>query len=220
MGGDGGSIPGRTDLVRTSGYTFARNLGGMGYSPNTQMRAADEHMSSSEIKELRWQTCSLTQAPLSLPIVACRLGLLYNKEAVIKYILAKKAVVSMQHTKNLKDFKDVKFMVDPSTKRFICPLTRTEFGATNRGILIWKCGCCVSEKAFKELIKHKVSQRTTFCPNCNEEFTYHPQFFEGPSHIADPLSHDLVLLVPDSSEEGYLRAKLITKVKTTKAAAA
>lgn len=51
------------------------------------------------------------QAPLSLPIVACRLGLLYNKEAVIKYILAKKAVVSMQHTKNLKDFKDVKFMV-------------------------------------------------------------------------------------------------------------
>lgn len=35
MGGDGGSIPGRADLVRVKGYGFKRNLGGLGYDANT-----------------------------------------------------------------------------------------------------------------------------------------------------------------------------------------
>jgi hypothetical protein len=37
MGGDGGSIPKRADVVRTSGYRFIRNLGGLGYLPNSQV---------------------------------------------------------------------------------------------------------------------------------------------------------------------------------------
>ncbi|ORM39450.1 Protein RTF2 -like protein [Babesia sp. Xinjiang] len=213
MGGDGGSIPGRIDLVRTSGYTFVRNLGGMGYSPNTQMKAADEHLTSAQIRDLRWSTCSLSQEPLSRPIMACRVGLLYNKESVIKYILAKKPLVSMQHTKNLKDFKEVKFQVDPDSRRFVCPITRTEFCAANRGVLVWKCGCCVSEKAFKELMKSQTSQGEASCPNCNAPFVYNPQAFDLQSTTLDPMSHDMVMLVPDHSEEGYLRAKLMKKGK-------
>ncbi|GFE54225.1 replication termination factor 2 [Babesia ovis] len=215
MGGDGGSIPGRIDLVRTSGYTFVRNLGGMGYSPNTQMKTADEHLTTAQIKDLRWKTCSLSQEPLSRPIMACRVGLLYNKEAVIKYMLAKKPLVTMQHTKNLKDFKEVNFGVD-TTRSFICPITYTEFCGANRAVLIWKCGCCISEKAFKELMKCQTSQGEAVCPNCNATFMYNPRAFDLQSTTVDPVSHDIVLLVPDQSEEGYIRAKLATKVKTTR----
>ncbi|EDO07408.1 Rtf2 RING-finger family protein [Babesia bovis T2Bo] len=213
MGGDGGSIPGRIDLVRTTGYTFVRNLGGMGYSPNTQMKAADEHLTNAQIKDLRWKVCSLSQEPLSRPIMVCRLGLLYNKEAVIKYILSKKNVVSMQHIKNMKDFKEVDLEVDKSSQRFLCPITLTEFCGVNRGVLIWTCGCCISEKAFKELMKSQISQKNTLCPSCNSPFIYSPHAFDLQSTAVDPLSHDMVLLVPDQIEEGYLRAKIAKKSK-------
>ncbi|GBE60293.1 replication termination factor 2 [Babesia ovata] len=188
----------------------------MGYSPNTQIKAADEHLTSAQIKDLRWKTCSLSQQPLSQPIVACRIGLLYNKESIIEYILAKKPLVSMQHTKGLKDFKEVKFKVDNATRRFVCPLTCTEFTGSNRGVLIWKCGCCISEKAFKELMKGYKSQTDAQCPACNTAFTYNPQVFEPQCTTLDPLSHDVVVIVPDTLEENYLRAKLMKRTKTTK----
>ncbi|UKK00542.2 hypothetical protein MACK_000616 [Theileria orientalis] len=205
MGGDGGSIPSRIDLVKTSGYMFSRNLGGMGYLPNTQCRTVDEHLSSNQLKQLRWTTCALSQEPLSSPIVSCKLGLLYNKEAVLRYILSKKPRASFEHLKGLKDIKDVKFMVDKDTNRFICPILRTELSATSRGVLIWKCGCCVSEKAFKKFIN--TSSNEGICPNCNCNFTFNPQVFNKSQNL--PFNSDLVFLVPDLAEEGVLRTKLL-----------
>ncbi|XP_954113.1 uncharacterized protein TA02855 [Theileria annulata] len=205
MGGDGGSIPSRIDLVRTSGYAFSRNLGGMGYLPNTQCRAGDEHLSSNQMKELRWKTCALSQEPLAPPIVSCKLGLLYNKEAVLKYILSKKPKPSFEHLKGLRDIKDVEFMVDKVTQRFLCPILRTELSASNRGVLIWKCGCCVSEKAFKQFMKNDSTEG--LCPNCNSSFKYNPEVFNKSQTL--PFSSDLVFLVPDLNEEGLLRTKLL-----------
>lgn len=146
-----------------------------------------------------------------MPIMACRAGLLYNKEAVIKYILSKKPLQSMQHTKGLKDFKELKLQFDSRSRRFICPLMRTELGGSNRGVLIWKCGCCISEKAFKELMKEHTSGEVACCPNCNKEFTYNPLAFDFQAPNVDPLAHDIVVLVPDFTEEGYLRAKLMKR---------
>lgn len=61
MGGDGGSFAGRVDVVRTKGYKFMRNLGGMGYTPNQQVRETDERLSKNESRELQNSTCALSE---------------------------------------------------------------------------------------------------------------------------------------------------------------
>lgn len=61
MGGDGGSIPRRVDLVKTNGYRYARNLGGMGYSPNLQIKKSLDKLSPREISQIRWKQCALSQ---------------------------------------------------------------------------------------------------------------------------------------------------------------
>lgn len=37
----------------------------------------------------RWSTCALSGQPLAAPVVACYLGRLYNKAAVLEWLLAK-----------------------------------------------------------------------------------------------------------------------------------
>lgn len=61
MGGDGGSFSGRAEMVRTKGYKFLRNLGGMGYTPNTQIRAGDERLGKNENRDLRTSACALSE---------------------------------------------------------------------------------------------------------------------------------------------------------------
>ncbi len=57
----------------------------------------------------QWQHCHLTQEPLSRPVVACQLGRLYNKEAVIRKLLDRKSGTAedngpdgVEHIKSLK----------------------------------------------------------------------------------------------------------------------
>ncbi|EKX73753.1 conserved hypothetical protein [Theileria equi strain WA] len=214
MGGDGGSIPSRVDLVRTSGYKFTRNIGGMGYLPNTQSRVTNEHLTSNKIKELRWSICALSQEPLSIPIVACKLGLLYNKKSVIEYILSKKPKSSFEHIKGLKDVKDVKFIISKDNGRFICPILRSEFSGSNRGVFIRKCGCCISEKAFKQFLKDSNTEENG-CPNCGSIFRYNKALSQDqPQNTI--LDSDIVLLVPDLNEESLLRANLLSQSKASK----
>lgn len=61
MGGDGGSFSGRAEMVRTKGFKFLRNLGGMGYTPNTQIRAGDERLSKNENRDLQTSACALSE---------------------------------------------------------------------------------------------------------------------------------------------------------------
>lgn len=62
MGGDGGSIPGRRDLVR-------------------ERKRAE--MSEKELElHIKWRMCQLTQERLKEPIVVDERGRLYSKEAV------------------------------------------------------------------------------------------------------------------------------------------
>lgn len=65
MGGDGGSIPKRGDVVKTKGYGFKRNLGGMGYMPNVQVKLTSEESSKKLIMHERWTKCHLTNVSLS-----------------------------------------------------------------------------------------------------------------------------------------------------------
>lgn len=65
MGGDGGSIPKRADVVKTKGYGFKRNLGGMGYMPNAQVKLTNEENSTKLKMHERWTKCYLTNVSLS-----------------------------------------------------------------------------------------------------------------------------------------------------------
>ena len=52
----------------------------------------------------KWQHCFLTQEPLGKHIVACQLGRVYNKEAVIERLLDKTQLMprSAAHIKSIK----------------------------------------------------------------------------------------------------------------------
>jgi Rtf2 RING-finger len=69
MGADGGSIPKRCELVRQAKQ-----------SPNLFKNSRFD----------KWRQCALSQATLAEPIVADRLGRLYNKDAIIQALLKRK----------------------------------------------------------------------------------------------------------------------------------
>jgi len=51
----------------------------------------------------RWKHCSITQEPLQTPIVACGLGRLYSKDAVIEALLDRANMPeTAQHISSLK----------------------------------------------------------------------------------------------------------------------
>lgn len=110
MGGDGGCVPQRADMVKTVGYGFAYNLGGQGYLANTIIRISDDKVGSREARRIWMSTCRLTNEPLKEPVVCDRLGSLFNKEAILTMMMTKRAVVveRFPHISKLKDLKDVK----------------------------------------------------------------------------------------------------------------
>ena len=228
MGGDGGSIPGRADMIRTKGMKFVRNLGGMGYTPNTQVRAGDEKYDTTTERRLRWGTCAVSQEKLSPPVVACRLGQLYNKEALLKRLLDKTLPPNAEHIRGSRDFRDVDGEWNSSTGRLVCPITRVDMDGNAKGVLVWKCGHVLSDKALKqfggsESKNHNHSSNNTRegeskqqeddskkCPICGVVYT----------------DEDLVCLVPTEDELKANRQKMDAiraknpKTKKAKAAAA
>ncbi|XP_071481611.1 replication termination factor 2-like [Diadema antillarum] len=160
MGGDGGSIPGRQDLVRT----------------RRKPERADHNME----RVAKWHHCAITQEKLRQPIVSCELGRLYNKEAVLEYLLDKSKCDSAQHIKSLKDIRQLNLTdnpaykgekgdkgdsyVDRHTAPYICPVTGLEMNGKYRFCFMWNCGCVMSEKAFKEV-------KSDICHKCGQPFS-------------------------------------------------
>lgn len=70
MGCDGGSIPKRSELVKTKKQTA------------DQPSVDPETAASAE-----WEYCALSRQLLSAPVVSCVLGKLYNKDAIYEYLL-------------------------------------------------------------------------------------------------------------------------------------
>ncbi|KAJ2965233.1 hypothetical protein NUW54_g14187 [Trametes sanguinea] len=67
MGNDGGSIPDRRDLVRT--------------------KAKAEQADKANQLRAMWFFCALSKRPLQEPIVSCALGKLYNKDALLEFLI-------------------------------------------------------------------------------------------------------------------------------------
>eukprot|EP00922_Rhytidocystis_sp_ex-Travisia-forbesii_P025899 GHVS01037988.1.p1 GENE.GHVS01037988.1~~GHVS01037988.1.p1 ORF type:complete len:225 (+),score=35.33 GHVS01037988.1:167-841(+) len=195
MGGDGGSIPSRGDVVRTKGYKFARNLGGMGYVPNTQVRAGDDKMGKNEERTVRWTTCVISQDRLRLPIVACRLGQLYNKEVLLQCLLEKQLPPHAAHIKSLKHSCKTLNVTLNSNGSMVCPVTLVELEGGIRGNFNWNCGCVLADRAMTNLPqKHDQHEQSTLkCLNCGTPYT-----------SAD----DIIPLVPDDDQLIQLKEKL------------
>ncbi|EAU93478.2 hypothetical protein CC1G_12072 [Coprinopsis cinerea okayama7 len=137
MGNDGGSIPDRRDLVKT--------------------KAKAEQVDKASQTKARWFYCALSKEP----IVSCALGKLYNKDAVIEYLLDKSSYGDGEeicgHIRSLKDVKQLKLTPNaaPSTSddtdraAFVCPLNLKEMNGSQPFVYISTCGCAFSQAGLR-----------------------------------------------------------------------
>lgn len=159
MGCDGGTIPKRDELVRT--------------------QKKPEQVDRDAETVAKWRYCAISQEELKLPIVSCELGKLYNKDAVIEYLLDKSSTNEVaRHIRNLKDIMELKLTPNPSYKKsvadkgdeyvdrqaaeFICPVTGLEMNGKYKFCYIQKCGCVMSDRSLKEIksdVCHKCGQK-------------------------------------------------------------
>ncbi|XP_059415622.1 replication termination factor 2-like isoform X2 [Carassius carassius] len=164
MGCDGGTIPKRHELVKGP-------------------KKVEKVDKTAELAA-KWRYCALSQEKLKRPIVACELGRLYNKDAIIEYLLDKSAerpnseVVA--HIRSIKDVKELNLTDNPAWKgerrnikgdcyedmhcsMFICPVVGLEMNGKHKFLYLQTCGCVFSERALKEVkteICHKKSKKS------------------------------------------------------------
>jgi len=154
----------------------------------------------------------MSKEPLKLPVVTCALGLLYNKEIIIKNLIDKTIPPALKHIRSLKDVIDVNFKLNPhynpkgekghdsvnitdweEESPFICPITNIEVGGNHRFSVLLTCGCAFSERALREC-------PSEVCLVCNKPFT----------------SNDILHLNPEEEELKELKLKLKEKRKLEK----
>ena len=134
MGNDGGSIAKRRDLARSKKKT--------------------KRLDKAARCAIKASICCVSAEPLQKPIVACRLGRLFSKEAVLEAMVEKsKKMREFRYIKGLKDLKEVKLTeTKPGSQfPFMCPITGQEMDGTHKFLFNWNCGCVVSENALAKL---------------------------------------------------------------------
>mmetsp|Transcript_22816 Transcript_22816/g.52030 ORF Transcript_22816/g.52030 Transcript_22816/m.52030 type:complete len:285 (+) Transcript_22816:2-856(+) len=214
MGGDGGCVATRADMVKTKGYGFkSKAKGGMGYEAQTIGRVEDETYDPRKLRQLRMATCRLSEHPFRAPLMACRLGHLYNKEVVVRHLLSKTMPPAFRHIRALKHVKDVvhpkvEGLSELGGERLVCPVTRLDLdNGSTKAVLLWSCGCVMAARC---LDAQKKSEKQ--CMNCDKLYT----------------EEDIVKLAVDDEELEALQDKidaaeeerLTAKAKKTKAKAA
>ncbi|NP_001103902.1 replication termination factor 2 [Sus scrofa] len=205
MGCDGGTIPKRHELVKGP-------------------KKVEKVDKDAELVA-QWNYCTLSQEILRRPIVACELGRLYNKDAVIEFLLDKSSEKALgkaaSHIKSIKNVTELRLSDNPawegdkgSTKgdkhddlqraRFICPVVGLEMNGRHRFCYLRCCGCVFSERALKEI-------KAEVCHTCGAAFQ------EDDVIVLNGTKEDVAML-QTRMEERRLRAKLGKKTKKPKAA--
>ncbi|KAI8928709.1 Rtf2 RING-finger-domain-containing protein [Entophlyctis helioformis] len=171
MGCDGGTIPKRDELVKTK-------------------KAAERPDAASQTLAA-WFHCALSKQPLQEPVVSCGLGKLYNKTAVLEFLVDRSSYgdgdVICSHIASLKDVTTLalarnpaSFGADAADKRttailgsfqntltaaqFCCPITQKEMNGKTRFVYLGTCGCVLSEQALKQV-------SSTACLVCSKPFS-------------------------------------------------
>jgi hypothetical protein len=161
MGNDGGSIPTRRELVKTAA---------------TQPSATDLKEKQREHLAHRWSQCPVSHKALTKPIVSDYTGDLYNKDAIIQYLLpAEISGIDKEEydafiqgrIKSLKDVVEVKFEVETDdllkTEKWLCPVTGKELGVNVKACYLVPCGHAFSLEAVKMMGSRE-------CSVCNESY--------------------------------------------------
>uniref|UniRef100_A0A8C1KAU9 Replication termination factor 2 n=1 Tax=Cyprinus carpio TaxID=7962 RepID=A0A8C1KAU9_CYPCA len=203
MGCDGGTIPKRHELVK--GPKKVEKV-----DKNAELAA-------------KWKYCALSQEKLKRPIVACELGRLYNKDAIIEYLLDKSAerpnseVVA--HIRSIKDVKELNLTDNPAWEgerhnikgdcyedmhcaMFICPVVGLEMNGKHKFLYLQTCGCVFSERALREV-------KTEICHKCGDPF-------QEDNLVMLNGSKDEVEKLQKAMEERRLKAKTAKKSKKSK----
>ncbi|RPB19421.1 hypothetical protein L211DRAFT_842663, partial [Terfezia boudieri ATCC MYA-4762] len=181
MGNDGGSIPTRRELVKSASRS------------KTHSEVRD---SQSQSSQYHWTYCALSKRPLASPIVADHFGRLYNKDAMIEWLLKGleafgdgKEVLKGRGVSGLKNVVGVQFQALESTpgeesngngaleqteggerkERWMCPVTRKELGPGVRAVYLVPCGCAFTESAIKETAGHKEGEDAE-CLHCGKPY--------------------------------------------------
>lgn len=143
------SIPTRRELVKEA----ARN------PTATELKDKQkEHLAH------RWSMCPVSHKPLIKPVVSDYSGDLYNKDAIIQFLLPAEAsaVDKIEYEKfiqgrikSLRDVVEVLFEVEHDEKaksdKWICPVTSKELGPNVRAVYLVPCGHAFSQEAIKEM---------------------------------------------------------------------
>ncbi|KAI0638897.1 DUF602-domain-containing protein [Trametes polyzona] len=147
MGNDGGSIPDRRDLVRTK-------------------QKAEQADKANQLRAM-WFFCALSKRPLQEPIVSCPLGKLYNKDALLEFLLDRSSFGDGEeicgHIRAMKDVKTLKLTPNPAKTPpsanasesspthapFVCPLNFKEMNGSQPFVYLSTCGCVFSQAGLK-----------------------------------------------------------------------
>jgi len=209
MGGDGGQVIDRGTMVKTKGWGFTKSAGdrysnSLGEMANyVQMISEDRGLGPLERHRVRMSQCWLSQEQLRDPVVVCRLGNLYNKEAIIGALLSKSIPAEIGHIRSLKDVKQCLITwkgaeSEEGRRRMVCPVSREDLDTGGaRAVVIWASGAVISVKSLKEM-------KLRECPVSNKAF--------------DP-DKDVYPLAPDKDELEGLRERLPAARTKRKAAA-
>lgn len=165
MGNDGGSIPTRRELVKSSAAALS----------TTQVKEIQ-----TEQQEHYWSTCALSHQPLRSPVVSDALGTLYNKDAVLDHLLdvgkeggevekgelEKRGEAFKDRLRGLRDVVEVQFQTEGAagSQRWVCPVTGKALGPGTRAVYLVPCGHAFAENVFKEM-------PGDVCLECNEPYT-------------------------------------------------
>ncbi|CAF0817756.1 unnamed protein product [Rotaria sordida] len=187
MGCDGGTIPRRDELVR-------------------QKKKA-EVKDKNAANMAKWRHCTLKHDSLKRPIVVDSHGLLYNKDAILEYLLDR---MQFEHgpsyIKKLKDVKELQLTENPSFKLnhndlgneyldvysspFICPLTGLEMNGKYKFCAVWTCGCVLSDRALRSVNNNNnTTDEKLSCPKCGEEYSSNDDII-----ILNPENEDIILM--------------------------
>lgn len=189
MGCDGGTHPKRDELVR--------------------QKKKPEQKDKNAANMAKWRHCALKHEALQRPIVMDSHGLLYNKDAILEYIIDRTQFEhGPSHVRKLKDVKELNLTENPSFKSnhsdlgteyldvysspFTCPLTGLEMNGKYKFCALWTCGCVMSDRALRtvngQTNKATTSTEKLSCPSCGQEYSNDDVL------ILNPEDEDIVLM--------------------------
>jgi hypothetical protein len=136
--------------------------------------ASEIKETQQEQQEYHWSTCPLSHQPLKPPIVSDASGILYNKDAILEFLLpAGDGTPGMSKSDNeevldgrvrsLRDVVEVKFQTaedggegakaraSPKAAKWVCPITNSTLGPGVKAVYLVPCGHAFMEAAVKEV---------------------------------------------------------------------